>query len=64
MCRLSGRKDEVDRADAMRYDEIAVETDLHFSKRPVIQDGQDVLPKLVTVASGPARSGYVRKQRR
>jgi hypothetical protein len=48
----------------MRYDEIAAETDLFFSKHPVIRDGQDVLPKLVTVSSGPLRSGYVRKQRR
>jgi hypothetical protein len=48
----------------MTYDDIAAETDLHFSKHPVIQDGQDVLPKLVTVASGLVRCGYVRKQRR
>jgi hypothetical protein len=59
-----GRKDEVDRTDAMKYDEIAAETDLHFSKYPVIQDGQDVLPKLVIVSAGPVRGGYVRKQRR
>ena len=64
MCCSRGRKDEFDRADAMRYDEIAAETDLHFSKYPVIQDGQDVLPKLVIVAAGPVRSGYVRKRRR